>query len=355
MKAARKLLSDAEKTQIVLEAIKGKLTTAQISSRYGVYSTQISDWKQQAIKSIQEGLSSSGDNGKSEQEPIFKYLESIAEFIPAPFYWMNTEGRFIGLNQKTLEAVAAAKKEDVIGKNAYELYKDKAIGDVLLKDVDELVRTGKISIREDKILDVKGRVRYFSATRAPLKNKKNEIIGLVGTSIEITAEKEAERLKIENIRLEAENKLTQVLLEKLAAETKAEQLRLENETYLAQKKEQAKFLSFIDKIQRDIQNYKVEALTEQIGIKPKISNSDKQIRLTKRELDILYYLSLNKSPKDISQIITIIENKPVSDSTINAIINKKLYPKFEVFNIGQLVEKAIMLNQIPFLLNNLSD
>ncbi|MCC2624393.1 MAG: hypothetical protein K0R14_266 [Burkholderiales bacterium] len=51
-----------------------------------------------------------------------------------------------------------------------------------------------------------------------------------------------------------------------------------------------------------------------------------------------------------AKIITIMENNPVSDSTINATINKKLYPKFEVFNISQLVEKAIMLDLIPLLL-----
>ncbi len=78
-----------------------------------------------------------------------------------------------------------------------------------------------------------------------MKADNGAVIGVVGTSIEITAEKEAERLKLENMKLEAENKLKQILLEKLAAEAKTEQLRLENETYLAQKKEQAKFLSFI--------------------------------------------------------------------------------------------------------------
>ncbi len=266
------------------------------------------------------------------EKQILKQLDSIIQMAPAAFYVLDLEGRFISINEGVVKATGVAKKEDIINKNVYELYNDKAIADELQKGIDEVIRTKEISIREDKIIDVStGEYKYFSAVKSPLYDDNGAVIGVVGTSIEITAEKEAERLKIENIRLEAENKLTQVLLEKLAAETKAEQLRLENETYLAQKKEQAKFLSFIDKIQRDIQNYKVEALTEQIGIKPKISNSDKQIRLTKRELDVLYYLSLNKSPKDIAQIITIIESKPVSDSTINAIINKKLYPKFEVF------------------------
>jgi len=290
-----------------------------------------------------------------EKESIFEYLETIAELIPAAFFWLDPKGRAMGCNTLSMKGVGALNKADIIGQTPYEMYKDKFIADRLLKIVNEVIQTGKILQTEDTTIDVvTGKVKHFAATRAPLRNKHGKIIGVVGTSIEITAHKEAERLRLENIKLEAQNKLNQVFLEKLAAETEAEHLRLENEAYLVQKKEQAKFLTFIDKIQRDIQNYKIEALTEQIGIKPNISSSDRQIRLTKRELDVLYYLSLNKSPKDIAQIITIIEDKPVSDSTINAIINKKLYPKFEVFNIGQLVEKAIMLNQIPFLLDDSS-
>src|SRR5579863_736331 len=292
----------------------------------------------------------------NEKEPLFEYLEAIAEYIPAPFSLSDVEGYIMGLNTLALQGIGTADKANIVGKTLYEIYKDIHIADKLQYELNMAIQTGKTLQSEDMTADViTGKLKYYSATRAPLRNKKNEIIGVVSTAIEITEKKEAERLKLENIKLESQNKLNQVFLEKLAAEAEAEHLRLENEAYLAQKKEQAKFLAFIDKIQRDIQNYKIEALTEQIGIKPNISSSDKQIRLTKRELDVLYYLSLNKSPKDIAQIITIIEEKPVSDSTINAIINKKLYPKFEVFNIGQLVEKAIMLNQIPFLLDNSND
>lgn len=204
-----------------------------------------------------------------------------------------------------------------------------------------------------------GKTIYFSVIKLPLFDDDGNFLGIIGNSTDITVRKQKELLATENERQKAETerlqwevKLNKVFLEKLTVEAEAEQMRLENEAYLAQKKAQAKFLTFVDKIQRDIQNYKVEALTERVGIKPRITNYDREMRLTKRELDVLYYLSLNKSPKDIAQIITIIENRSVSDSTINAIINKKLYPKFEVHNTGQLVEKAIMLNQIPFLLDN---
>jgi transposase-like protein len=52
MSKTKKQYSAAEKTKIALEAIKGELTIAQISSKYGVHATQISKWKQQAIESM---------------------------------------------------------------------------------------------------------------------------------------------------------------------------------------------------------------------------------------------------------------------------------------------------------------
>lgn len=36
-----------EKAKIALEAIKGELTIAQITAKYGVHSTQIHSWKKQ--------------------------------------------------------------------------------------------------------------------------------------------------------------------------------------------------------------------------------------------------------------------------------------------------------------------
>ncbi|MCC2625727.1 MAG: putative sensory box sensor histidine kinase/response regulator [Burkholderiales bacterium] len=280
-----------------------------------------------------------------------EFLERILAVAPGHIYWKNLKGEFLGCNDLQAFDAGFKSKEDMIGLTDYDMPWSEDAD--FLRNVDKWVmRTGETIVAEEKSKTFDGRQAIWLSTKKPLYDEDEKMISIVGTSVDITAHKDAERLRHENRKLESQNKLNQIFLEKLAAEAVAEQLRLENEAYLAQKKEQTKFFAFVDKIQRDIQNYKIEALTEKIGIAPKISDSDKRIKLTKRELDVLYYLSLNKSPKDIAQIITIIESKPVSDSTINAIINKKLYPKFEVFNIGQLIEKAIMLNQIPFLLDN---
>ena len=49
MSKKRKSYTPAEKAKIALEAIKGELTLAQISSKYGAHATQINQWKKQAL------------------------------------------------------------------------------------------------------------------------------------------------------------------------------------------------------------------------------------------------------------------------------------------------------------------
>lgn len=60
--SSKKQYSAAEKAKIALEAIKGELTIAQISSKYGVHPTQIANWRKQALDSMQQGFASK--NGK---------------------------------------------------------------------------------------------------------------------------------------------------------------------------------------------------------------------------------------------------------------------------------------------------
>jgi transposase len=49
MSKKRKIYTPAEKAKLALEAIKGELTLAQISSKYGAHATQINKWKKQAL------------------------------------------------------------------------------------------------------------------------------------------------------------------------------------------------------------------------------------------------------------------------------------------------------------------
>ena len=53
------------KAKVALDAIKGDLTINEISSKYGVHSTQINRWKQQALASLKTCF-----NGKQEKASL---------------------------------------------------------------------------------------------------------------------------------------------------------------------------------------------------------------------------------------------------------------------------------------------
>ena len=57
MSTIRKNHSVQTKVKVVLEAIKGEKTIAEITSKYGIHPTQINTWKKQALDSIPEAFS----------------------------------------------------------------------------------------------------------------------------------------------------------------------------------------------------------------------------------------------------------------------------------------------------------
>lgn len=299
------------------------------------------------------------------EKEYLQILENIIAKTPGHIWWKDKNLKFLGCNDQQAKTVGLKSRHEIIGKKSIDItsrnqlpieWKKQALA--IDRRDKEIISTGIGLVVEEPLVLLDGTEAIYLSKKEPMKDESGNIIGLIGMSFDITAQKIAKSLEIENIRLEAENKLNKVILEKAAIEAEAERFRLENEVhrlqneaYLAEKKLQERITKFSNKILHEIQSFRIEELHENAGYKLEISDADRQIKLTRREQQILYFLSLNKSPKNIAQIITAIENKLVSDSTINALVNKKLYPKFNVFNVGQLVEKAMILNLIPLLLD----
>lgn len=57
MSIKRTNYSAAEKAKIALEAIKGELTSDQISAKYSVHATQVNTWKRQALAYLPNAFS----------------------------------------------------------------------------------------------------------------------------------------------------------------------------------------------------------------------------------------------------------------------------------------------------------
>ena len=73
LKKAKKYTAE-EKAQIAIEALRGELTIAQISSKFGVHSTQIGFWKKQALQNLIEGFKCNKSHNKNNDEELIKQL-----------------------------------------------------------------------------------------------------------------------------------------------------------------------------------------------------------------------------------------------------------------------------------------
>jgi len=84
-----KQYNSEEKTKVVLEAIKGELTMAQISSKYGVHSTQIVRWKKDAIESMILGFKAKTKTKEINQDDLVRNLYEQIGQLTVERDWMK--------------------------------------------------------------------------------------------------------------------------------------------------------------------------------------------------------------------------------------------------------------------------
>jgi transposase-like protein len=70
----RKKHSTQTKVKVVLEALKGEKTTAEITTKFGIHSTQINNWKKAAIEIIPEAFSSNRKRQEEDQQVLIDEL-----------------------------------------------------------------------------------------------------------------------------------------------------------------------------------------------------------------------------------------------------------------------------------------
>ena len=74
MTISRKKHSTHTKVKVVLEALKGEKTTAELTAKYGIHSTQINNWKKAAIEAIPEAFSSHRKRQEDDQQALIDEL-----------------------------------------------------------------------------------------------------------------------------------------------------------------------------------------------------------------------------------------------------------------------------------------
>lgn len=135
-------------------------------------------------------------------------LENIINNMPGSVYWKNKAGAYLGCSD-TMANFLGMPKEEIIGKDDYFLEKKlswpKGTADSL-RGIDLTIMESKIprlNFEETPFTDYKGNVIRQISNKVPLINSFGTVVGILGNSIDITAQKKMEAdLKIAKERAE---------------------------------------------------------------------------------------------------------------------------------------------------------
>ncbi|MFN7096046.1 MAG: PAS domain-containing protein [Gammaproteobacteria bacterium] len=131
-----------------------------------------------------------------EENHIQEYLENIIALLPGHIFWKDLDCRFLGCNDLQAKTVGLKSRHDIVGKSAYDVInknlpeKIRLAQAAAIDEVDrEIMRTGISQTLEEPLILEDGSERIFISYKIPLRDKKGNIIGLLGNAIDVTEQR----------------------------------------------------------------------------------------------------------------------------------------------------------------------
>ncbi len=116
--------------------------------------------------------------------------DQIINAVEASIYWKDLSGKYLGCNEY-MEKMSGVNRNQIIGNTDFCLpWKDQANK---IREIDQLVVTNRKKYQTEETATLfNGAVKIFLSSKKPLIGKNDEIIGVIGISIDITDYKRLE-------------------------------------------------------------------------------------------------------------------------------------------------------------------
>lgn len=140
------------------------------------------------------------------------HLENIIGLLPGHVYWVDRQNIFQGCNDAHAQFAQLSKRKEIVGKTYHDFWESVACDTELLNL--KVMEEGVPYVGEEKVIFPDQHESIYLSHKVPLHNANDDVIGLLGISLDITDRK----------RMEKELKLAKEAAE-LANETKTEFIR----------------------------------------------------------------------------------------------------------------------------------
>ena len=152
------------------------------------------------------------------------FLERVIAYMAGNVYWLDRNCVYLGCNDNAAKFMGLNSRKDVVGKtyeNIGKIAKWTAEHTASWKrDTLEVISTGepKLNIENKPILLPDGREVFYLSNLVPLFDDKKNVVGVIGTSVDITDHKKNEKLQTEKEVAERTSKFMQRLAGSIAHE-----------------------------------------------------------------------------------------------------------------------------------------
>ncbi|STX27543.1 sensory box sensor histidine kinase/response regulator [Legionella beliardensis] len=249
--------------------------------------------KELEIKKLQSYLESERKRFQDNLKEAQEYYESILALMPGHVYWLDRDNVFLGCNDLQAKSARLASRKEIVGKTNYDMpWKDQA--DELNRLNNLVMESGVPHTAEEYAVMADGMSIHLS-NKTPLRDKHDQIIGVLGVSIDITERKKLEvTLKRAKEKAELANRAKTELITNISHDICASlnginglSTHLEAQLVQLEEKQQARLIK--------------ESSTQLLQIIKEISDSLTHCPLTDNEI-VQEPTDLNKVIADITQL-----------------------------------------------------
>ncbi|WP_268796432.1 hybrid sensor histidine kinase/response regulator [Pseudomonas huanghezhanensis] len=147
-----------------------------------------------------------------ERDRVTTLLRTFTAAVPGVVYAKDLEGRMLVANQGT-SLLIGKPPEFYLGKTDYEFFDDKAQAQVIMATDRRIMDSGQGEQLEEVVNLADGSAATWLSVKTPLVNADGNVIGLIGSSIDVSARVKAEAA-LQELNQTLEQRIAQAILER---------------------------------------------------------------------------------------------------------------------------------------------
>lgn len=137
---------------------------------------------------------------------IKNFYEGILAKLPCIVFWKDKDFKYVFCNEMTaVDLLTLSSPDEIVGKTDFDFGLELETAKWVRQTDEEILRTGQPLLNIEMTVKMRDeRIVHLSVNRMPLFDSAGEVIGIIGVSVDITDQKEAEILKLDNERQKVE-------------------------------------------------------------------------------------------------------------------------------------------------------